>query len=96
MHEQIEQEIAIQESMRASLGDSVVDATFAALRGKLAALYPHAGQRKQLTVLSVQLDEAQGDASAEAREQLWQRMNEVINSFGGEIDAQRANALVPL
>jgi Predicted ATPase len=51
---QLEQAIAAQESMRASLGDDVVDAAIAALREKLAALAPETGRRKMRGVEGVE------------------------------------------
>ncbi len=51
--EQLEQAIAAQESLRDSLGNSVVDATIAVLREKLAAMAFHdtPDQRKLVTIL---------------------------------------------
>ena len=51
--EQLEQTIAAQESLRAALGDTVVDATVAILREKLAALDHQNAleQRKLVTIL---------------------------------------------
>ena len=51
--EQLERAIAAQESLRASLGDEVVDAAIAALTKQLAELEPESGleQRKLVTVL---------------------------------------------
>jgi class 3 adenylate cyclase/predicted ATPase len=49
--QQLEQAIAVQESLRGSVDDSIIDATIATLREKLAALEPVPQQRKQVTVL---------------------------------------------
>lgn len=51
---QLEEVIASLEAQRATLGDTVVDASIVALREKLAALQPSPAseqQRKQVTVL---------------------------------------------
>lgn len=61
--EQLEQALAAQEALRATLGDALVDATVAAIREKLAALEPETrpsapvlhGERKLVTILYADL-----------------------------------------
>ena len=49
--QRIEQAIAAQESLRASLGDEIVDETISTLREKLAHLETPEQQRKLVTIL---------------------------------------------
>jgi len=49
--EQLEAAIAAQESLRGTLDDAIIDATIATLRAKLSELEPTPQQRKQVSVL---------------------------------------------
>ena len=103
--EQLEQAIAQLEAQRAILGDSVVDASTAALREKLAALEPtsFAKQRKQATILFADVSGFAAMSEAMDTEEvsdlmnaLWQRWDAVIIEHGGVIDMHMGGSTMVL
>ncbi len=51
LRQQLEQAIAVQESLRGSLDDAIIDATSASLKAQLDTLHPSRQQRKLATIL---------------------------------------------
>nr|NIV36915.1 AAA family ATPase [Anaerolineae bacterium] len=103
--ERLEQAIAQLEAQRAILGDSVVDASTAALREKLAALGPtsFAKQRKQATILFADVSGFAAMSEAMDTEEvsdlmnaLWQRWDAVIIEHGGVIDMHMGGSTMVL
>ena len=92
--QQLEQAIAVQESLRGQIDDAIVDATIAALRVQLAALEPpaHESRRALATILFVDLaghtDLIQGRDPEEIMEiidRALERLAEPIVAHGGRI-----------
>src|SRR5256885_11500216 len=103
--EQIEQAIIIQESLRAALGNAVVDATIVALRQKLADLQPQpsAEQREQVTVLVADLsnfkavfESLDAEEVKVLKDALWRRLDAGVTAHGGMIDRHTGDALLAL
>ncbi len=106
--DQLLQAIAGQESLRATLGDAVVDASLAALREKLAELettrrVPPTEQRKQVTVLFADVssftalsETIDAEAVLETINALWARLDGVITHHGGTIDKHIGDAVMAL
>lgn len=102
--EQLEQAITIQESLRAALGDAVVDATITALRAKIAALEdaPPLEQRKQATVLFADIsgytaisETMDAEDVKEMMNALWDRLDNVITETGeGTVVAHMGDAVM--
>jgi class 3 adenylate cyclase/tetratricopeptide (TPR) repeat protein len=92
---QLEQAIAVQESLRGTLDDAILDATIAALRAQIAALEPATApesRRAQATILFLDLaghtDLIQGRDPEEIMElidQALERLAEPIARHGGRI-----------
>jgi class 3 adenylate cyclase/tetratricopeptide (TPR) repeat protein len=91
----LEQAIAIQESLRGTIDDAIIDATIAALRAQLASLEPHApaeSRRAQATILFIDLaghtELIQGRDPEEIMEILdraLERLAEPVARHGGRI-----------
>jgi class 3 adenylate cyclase/tetratricopeptide (TPR) repeat protein len=101
--EQLEQAITIQESLRAALGDAVVDATITALRAKIAGLEeaPPVEQRKQATVLFADIsgytaisETMDAEEVKEMMNALWDRLDNVITGIGGTVVAHMGDAVM--
>ncbi len=101
--EQLEQAIVIQESLRATLGDVMVDATIAALRQKLAALEdaPPVEQRKQATVLFGDIsgytaisETLDAEEVKEMMNALWARLDKAITDHGGTVVAHMGDGVM--
>jgi class 3 adenylate cyclase len=99
--------ITVQESLRATLGDTVADATIAVLREKLAALETQVAsteqQRKQITVLFADVsgftamsETLDAEDVAEVMNALWQRIDAAITAYGGLIDKHIGDAVMAL
>jgi predicted ATPase/class 3 adenylate cyclase len=101
--EQLEQAIVIQESLRAALGDAMVDATIAALRQKLDALVeqPPLEQRKQATVLFADIsgytavaETMDAEEVKEMMNALWARLDKAITDHGGTVVAHMGDGVM--
>jgi predicted ATPase/class 3 adenylate cyclase len=101
--EQLEQAIIIQESLRAALGDAMVDATIAALRQKMAALEPQTPveQRKQATVLFGDIsgytaisETLDAEDVKEMMNALWARLDTAITEHGGTVVAHMGDGVM--
>ena len=101
--EQLEQAIVIQESLRATLGDAMVDATIAALREKLGALesQPPVEQRKQATVLFADIsgytaisETLDAEEVKEMMNALWARLDKAITGKGGTVVAHMGDGVM--
>ncbi|MBV9209655.1 MAG: AAA family ATPase, partial [Acidobacteria bacterium] len=101
--EQLEQAIVIQESLRATLGDAMVDATIAALRQKLSALEdaPPVEQRKQATVLFGDIsgytaisETLDAEEVKEMMNALWARLDKAITDHGGTVVAHMGDGVM--
>jgi class 3 adenylate cyclase/tetratricopeptide (TPR) repeat protein len=101
--EQLEQAITIQESLRAALGDAMVDATITALRAKIAALEdaPPTEQRKQASVLFADIsgytaisETMDAEDVKEMMNALWDRLDNVITETGGTVVAHMGDAVM--
>ncbi len=107
---QLQQAIAMQEGLRAVLGDGVVDATVGALREKLASLEaqaqapaPPSDQRKQVTVLFADVsgftamsEMMDAEEVLETMNALWARLDAAILEVGGKIDKHIGDAVMAL
>jgi len=103
--EQLEAAIAALTVQRALLGDAVVEAALAPMRGRLAALQapPPEEQRKLLTVLFA--DVSGFTAMSEARDvedvralmnRLWDHLDAVLQAHGAHIDKHIGDAVMAL
>ena len=101
--EQLEQAIVIQESLRVTLGDAMVDATIAALRQKLDAVevQPPVEQRKQATVLFADIsgytaisETLDAEEVKEMMNALWARLDKAITSNGGTVVAHMGDGVM--
>jgi class 3 adenylate cyclase/tetratricopeptide (TPR) repeat protein len=101
--EQLEQAIVIQESLRSTLGDAMVDATIAALRQKLAELEsaPPVEQRKQATVLFADIsgytaisETLDAEEVKEMMNELWARLDTAITGHGGTVVAHMGDGVM--
>ena len=101
--EQLEQAIVIQESLRATLGDVMVDATIAALRQKLDALesQPPVEQRKQATVLFADIsgytaisETLDAEEVKEMMNALWAKLDKAITDSGGTVVAHMGDGVM--
>src|ERR1041385_9006154 len=103
--------ITAQESMRSVLGDIVVETTLTALRGQLADLEKQAAQqdaatqprRKLVTVLFADVsgftafsENKDAEDVANVVNQLWARLDKIIQEYGGEIDKHIGDAVMAL
>ena len=104
--EQLEKAIAIQEGLRNTLPDDVVEATIMALREKLTALtsasHPKQ-QRKQVSILfadvsgfTVMSEEMDAEEVNEIMNALWQRLDRVVVEHNGYIDKHIGDAIMAL
>lgn len=100
--EQIQKAIAAQESLRAALGDAVVDMTVAALKEKLAAA-PPAEQRKAVTILFADVsgftamsERLDAEEVRDRMNALWARLDACVTSRGGRIDKHIGDAVMAL
>jgi class 3 adenylate cyclase/tetratricopeptide (TPR) repeat protein len=107
---QLQQAIAVQESLRATLGDAVVDATVGVLREKLATLEaqvqapaPVSEQRKQVSVLFADVsgftamsETMDAEEVLETMNALWARLDAAILDYGGKIDKHIGDAVMAL
>jgi class 3 adenylate cyclase/tetratricopeptide (TPR) repeat protein len=101
--EQLEQAIAAQEKLRGAVPDDVVDAAIAALRAALDGSAAEPQRRRQVTVLfadvsgfttmSEQLDP---ETVASTINDVWRRLDEVIEERGGRIDKHIGDAVMAL
>jgi class 3 adenylate cyclase len=101
--EQLEQAIIIQETLRTTLGDAMVDATIAALRQKMDALEPQAPleQRKQATVLFGDIsgytaisETLDAEDVKEMMNALWARLDKAITNQGGTVVAHMGDGVM--
>jgi class 3 adenylate cyclase/tetratricopeptide (TPR) repeat protein len=101
--EQLEQAIVIQESLRATLGDVMVDATITALREKLKALesQPPVEQRKQATVLFADIsgytaisETLDAEEVKEMMNALWAQLDKAITDHGGTVVAHMGDGVM--
>lgn len=101
--EQLEQAIVIQESLRTTLGDAMVDATIAALREKLGALgtEPPLEQRKQATVLFADIsgytaisETLDAEEVKEMMNALWAQLDTAITDNGGTVVAHMGDGVM--
>ncbi len=101
--EQLEQAIIIQETLRAALGDAMVDATISALRQKLSALEPQTPveQRKQATVLFGDIsgytaisETLDAEDVKEMMNALWARLDTAITENGGTVVAHMGDGVM--
>ena len=101
--EQLEQAIIIQDSLRATLGDAMVDATIAALREKLGALetQPPVEQRKQATVLFADIsgytaisETLDAEEVKEMMNALWAQLDKAITDYGGTVVAHMGDGVM--
>lgn len=102
--EKLEAAIAAQESLRATLGDAVVDMTVGALREKLAALEaPAAEQRKLVTILFADVsgftamsETMDAEEVRDTMNALWEKLDAAIIKHGGRIDKHIGDALMAI
>ena len=99
--EQLEKAVAAQESLRAALGDAVVDAVVRTLREKLAALDVPAEQRKQVAVLFADVsgftamsETMDAEEVREVMNAVWRRLDAAIASHGGLVDKHIGDAVI--
>lgn len=103
--------IAAQESMRSILGDAVVDTTLTVLRGQLAELEKLTAQqdvatqprRKLIAVLFADVsgftafsENKDAEDVANVVNQLWARLDKIIEDYGGKIDKHIGDAVMAL
>lgn len=104
--EQIEAAIAAQEALRGVLSDDIVDATVAALRGRMDALLG-AGvvekRRKQVTVLFADVsgftraaENMDAEDLADTVNALWHRLDAAIVEYNGRVDKHIGDAVMGL
>lgn len=102
--EQLEAAIAAQESLRATLGDAVVDVSISALRAKLASLAPAAAEQRRLvtilfadvsgfTAMSETMD---AEEVRDTMNALWEKLDAAIVKHGGAVDKHIGDALMAL
>ncbi|HSH02874.1 MAG TPA: AAA family ATPase [Anaerolineae bacterium] len=91
--QKLEQAIAAQESLRATLGDAIVDTTIAALRQQLAELAPTPIIRqeyRQATIVVLDLPglplDEETEKGLEYRNLVWPWLDGIITPYGGRID----------
>lgn len=102
--EQLQRAIAAQESLRATLGDELVDAAVSALRDKLAAMTPDQEEaRRQVTILFADVsgftsmaESRDAEEVGETMNELWRRVDAVILEHGGTIDKHMGDAVMAL
>jgi class 3 adenylate cyclase/tetratricopeptide (TPR) repeat protein len=102
---ELEQAIAQLEAKRATLGDSIVDLSIAALQEKLAALEPcppHE-QRKQVSILFADVsgftpmsETMDAEEVSDVINALWQQIDVAILENGGHIDKHIGDAVMAL
>ena len=91
--QQIERAIAIQEGLRGTVDDPIIDLTIAALYEKLAQLQPPLGhQRKQLTILFTDIVDSTGlirdldpEENLEIIDHALKRLAEPVAQHGGHV-----------
>jgi len=104
--EKLERAIAAQKSLRAMLGDEVVDVTIDALKKQLEALkrkQPTNQQHKHVTVLIADVsgftamsETLDAKEVTEIMNALWQRLDAIISEHGGHIDKHIGDAVMAL
>ena len=102
--QQLEQAIAVLESQRAILGDSIVDASIAALQLRLQKLEePLRQTRKQVAVLFADLsgftalsEKMDAEDVSNLMNALWEHLDAVISQHGGQIDKHIGDAVMAL
>ncbi len=104
--EQLEKAIAIQEGLRNTLPDAVVEATIIALREKLAALtsaFHPEQQRKQVSILFADVSGFTAMSEAMDAEEineimnaLWKRLDRVVMEHNGYVDKHIGDAIMAL
>lgn len=100
----LEQAIAAQETLRATLGDAVVDATIGALQDKLSTLEkPAREERKQVVVLFADVsgftamsETMDAEEVRNTMNTLWRRLDAVIVGQGGSVDKHIGDAVMAL
>ena len=102
---QLRAAMAAIDAQRLLLGDAVVEAALAAMRGRLAALdaTPAEQQRKQATVLFADVvgftalsEMMDAEVVTEIINALWARLDEIITAHGGRIDKHIGDAIMAL
>jgi len=104
--EKLKQAIVAQESLRATLGDAVVDATIAALKKQIEALEPQKPieqQRKYVTVLFADVsgftamsETLDAEEVSDIMNALWKQLDAEIIEHGGHIDKHIGDAVMAL
>ena len=106
--EQLEQAIALQESLRGAVPDSVIDMAIVALQEKLAVInLPPTSkpkkQRKQVTVLFADVsgftamsETMDAEDVFDTMNRLWQQIDKIIIEHGGFIDKHIGDAVMAL
>jgi class 3 adenylate cyclase len=103
--EKLEGAIAAQESMRATLGDAIVDISLAALREKLAALdqTDSSEQRKLVTILFADVsgftamsESMDAEEVRDTMNSLWSKLDAAILCHGGRVDKHIGDALMAI
>ena len=105
-HQQLEQAIAVQEGLRGTVEDGIIDATIAALRKQLADLEARQGskeQRKQATILFADISGSTAMAEGMDPEDvkrlmdvLWEVLDRVITGHGGYIDKHMGDGVMAI
>ncbi|MCP4538023.1 MAG: tetratricopeptide repeat protein [Chloroflexi bacterium] len=104
---ELEQAIVAQDSLRPTLGDTIVDTTITALREKLAELEAQARlpeqRRKQVTILFADVsgftamsETLDAEEVGDTMNALWQRIDTVIIEHDGLIDKHIGDAVMAL
>lgn len=103
-YRELEHAIAVMETQRDLLGNGVVDISIIALRQRLFALQTAVvGQQVQVTVLVAdisgftKMSEARdAELVRETINTVWQRLDQVIESWGGHVDKHVGDAVIAL
>jgi class 3 adenylate cyclase/predicted ATPase len=99
--------IAMQENLRGTVDDAIIDATLATLREKLAELETQAvlpsQQRKQITILFADVkgftamsETMDSEEVGDLMNALWREMDAIIAEYGGLIDKHMGDAVMAL
>jgi class 3 adenylate cyclase len=104
-HQELEEAIIALEAQRAVLGPEVVDISLAALRQKLRALQssPVTEQYGSIVVLvadlsgfTVMSESMDAEELRDTINAIWERLDAVVEAWGGEIDKHVGDGLIAL
>jgi predicted ATPase/class 3 adenylate cyclase len=105
-HEQLQRALEMQEKLRGTMPDDVIEATISVLRQRLAELQPHAAeesQRKQVAVLFADVsgftalsETLDAEDVQEMMNVLWGGVDGAITAHGGHIDKHIGDAVMAL